>query len=284
MIYPLQNIFINLSRALLYLFFIKILKPVKDLWYRLFTRFLILLFMLLIGINLLKSLLIINLFNKGFPIDEIMNTKELFITTITGSLIFLGINFIILSLVNGKLINRLQGEKDDRHLLFQRMKSIAETDTLTGVYSKRSMETIIEESINQSMNSSTPEPFGLIMVDLDHFKLVNATFGHEQGDVVLRNVIQAIQLLIRDSDSMGRWGGDRFIINLSQSYIHAIRHVSFRVLEHMRNLSAGSKQIPTVSLGYTEFNRNENQSALIQRVTELLEEAKRSGRDSALGS
>ncbi len=108
--------------------------------------------------------------------------------------------------------DRIEGSLQDiteRHLATEKLRYLAENDPLTGVLNRRGVETIIEDAAAQAAGGRA---LAVAYLDLDRFKLINDLFGHVAGDDVLRQVCRRIERLLADGQTLGRIGGDEFII------------------------------------------------------------------------
>jgi diguanylate cyclase (GGDEF)-like protein len=101
-----------------------------------------------------------------------------------------------------------------RNVLMRQLEEKAAQDFKTGLLSAQEWQTRLDAELVR--NARTREPFGVLMVDLDRFKKVNDTYGHMAGDVVLRRVAETIKAQLRAYDSVGRWGGEEFVVLLPQ--------------------------------------------------------------------
>ncbi|MDT8443039.1 MAG: diguanylate cyclase [Desulfuromonadales bacterium] len=97
----------------------------------------------------------------------------------------------------------------------QQLRTLSQTDPLTGLYNRRHMMTTLESELDRSNRISSP--FSLLMIDLDHFKRINDTYGHQQGDRVLQSISQEIQAQLRQYDSAARFGGEEFALLLPET-------------------------------------------------------------------
>ncbi len=128
----------------------------------------------------------------------------------------------------------------------------ASTDTLTGLNNRRQFETLFKQAIANAVRYQTP--YCLLMSDIDHFKMVNDTYGHEAGDIVLKSVADLMKKSFRSSDILGRFGGEEFIVFLSNTDETGgkIAAEHFREAVAQALISAEGKQIPiTISIGLT---------------------------------
>ncbi len=122
----------------------------------------------------------------------------------------------------------------------------------------------------------------MILFDIDHFKLVNDKFGHEVGDIILKEVTDRVQQEIRNSDLFARYGGEEFIMLVPNSDTH---HAS-QLAEKMRIKLAATEMhevgTVTASFGITQYRDNENSHELLSRVDEALYRAKSAGRNTVV--
>ncbi|WP_018174798.1 MULTISPECIES: PAS domain S-box protein [unclassified Thioalkalivibrio] len=157
------------------------------------------------------------------------------------------------------------------------LKRQAYYDRLTGVANRHYFETLLNRELARADRYGAP--FALVMLDLDHFKRVNDTFGHAAGDVVLQEVTRVIAERLRDADVLGRWGGEEFMVLLPG----AQEADAARVAETMRARVEGH-DFPeagrvTISLGVAAFCAGEPRTGLLRRVDEALYRAKGEGRN-----
>lgn len=154
-------------------------------------------------------------------------------------------------------------------------------DPLTGVYNRRYLDGRLDEELSRARRSGSP--LSALMVDLDHFKHVNDTYGHDVGDQVLRHVSALMENIVRTSDVVTRYGGEEFVILAPDSPSGDARHLGERLLHHIRDQTMSlfdGKALPvTASIGVATLKTDESQSAFLRRMDEALYHAKRSGRD-----
>jgi diguanylate cyclase (GGDEF)-like protein len=159
---------------------------------------------------------------------------------------------------------------------------MALTDSLTGLSNRTHMNQILRQEYARFERHD--QRFGIIMLDIDHFKNVNDSFGHDAGDKVLKKLAQIIASAIRTSDFVARWGGEEFLICCT-----TIEETDLLpIAETIRKLVASSdfekvKQI-TTSLGCAAIVKGESISDLIKRSDIALYEAKNNGRNQSIVS
>ena len=192
--------------------------------------------------------------------------------------------------VMGGYVNRLRVRLSDsnRELrgAFEQIEALAIRDELTATFNRRFlMETLGRE---RSRAERSNEPFSLCMIDLDHFKSINDTFGHAAGDAVLKHFASLAPRGLRGIDTFGRFGGEEFLLVLPGTD----RQGAVAVAERMRVASETTvfPGLPpgrrvTISVGVATYIRGEETGALLARADKALYQAKGSGRNrvTALG-
>jgi diguanylate cyclase (GGDEF)-like protein len=119
----------------------------------------------------------------------------------------------------------------------------------------------------------------LILFDLDHFKAVNDSYGHDEGDVVLKATADIVNGIVREADIFARYGGEEFVVVSPGTGIQGavvLAEKLRRALEEHAHPNAGKV---TISVGVAEFTRNDSESTLIKRADEALYKAKNNGRN-----
>lgn len=155
-------------------------------------------------------------------------------------------------------------------------------DTLTRVWNRRGGLELLDMMIDRSQKSY--EQFALCMVDIDNFKVVNDTHGHQVGDQVLRQVATGIVGSVRPDDVVSRYGGDEFLVILRDADVAVARSVSERIRGNLRRsplaLRSGNVAV-TVSIGFAVNDPTEsiNAHTLVQRADQALFHTKNRGRD-----
>lgn len=165
---------------------------------------------------------------------------------------------------------------------FSSIKTMATYDTLTNLYNRRYFEERLGSETQKSFYGGTP--LSLVMVDIDHFKKVNDTFGHTEGDKVLREIAALLKTSVRKKDTVARYGGEEFILILPEAGLEESSMIAERIRRLVENTSfqIGQAQINlTVSLGISNFpsHRPTSKEELVKMADQALYEAKRGGRN-----
>lgn len=156
-------------------------------------------------------------------------------------------------------------------------KKIAFVDTLTGV----STRIKFSQSLNDLMETSKRfrHQFSLVMFDIDNFKKVNDTLGHDYGDLVLKTVAQSVKENIRVTDIVARWGGEEFVVLLPMTHLDNAVTISQKLCFEISKLKFDKLPNVTCSFGVVEYEIGESDEELLKRVDILLYKAKNEGKN-----
>jgi len=158
---------------------------------------------------------------------------------------------------------------------------IANTDVLTFLPNRRKIIVDLQEEVIRSNRYNSP--LSISLLDLDHFKSINDTYGHTTGDEALRSVSARLREQIRHPDTIGRYGGEEFLIVLPSSEIKAAGEQADRLCQTVRTLQIDSNNHSfkvTISLGVAQYRiGEENWEQFLHRADEALYKAKDLGRD-----
>jgi diguanylate cyclase (GGDEF)-like protein len=165
----------------------------------------------------------------------------------------------------------------------QMLETLSVTDSLTGLYNRSKLDAILTDQLARYKRSQ--RPFSLLMLDIDHFKTLNDTYGHVAGDEILAAVAQILLQSVRSIDYAARYGGDEFIIILVETPADLARKTAERIRLQVEKMGyrVGGSEIPlTVSIGIVECQlQDDSLTAVLTRVDSALYEAKRMGRNRA---
>jgi diguanylate cyclase (GGDEF)-like protein len=153
-------------------------------------------------------------------------------------------------------------------------------DPLTGVGNRRYTEMDVVSRL-EGMNRYG-WPFGVAFVDIDHFKQVNDTYGHDTGDDVLKMISRTLLNSLRPFDFLGRWGGEEFVVSITYVSGDELSTVANRIrslAEHSILSVPGSQLQVTVSIGVTPARPEDTPEALVKRADELMYRSKEAGRN-----
>lgn len=165
----------------------------------------------------------------------------------------------------------------ERKQMEKRLFKLATQDPLTGLYNRR----YAVEAMNNFKNQSDRYgyPLSVMMLDIDNFKKINDTFGHDIGDEVLKALAKTIKENIRVSDIPSRWGGEEFLIVLPNTDLNGAVNLAERIRESVSQTKVGPVSKFTVSIGVAQYQFGETLNALVIKADRGLYEAKMSGKN-----
>ncbi len=162
-----------------------------------------------------------------------------------------------------------------------RLDRIAGIDALTGLYNRRSMDKFMKKAAESKIN------YSLIMCDIDDFKKVNDTYGHDAGDIVLKSIADAIIADLRDGDYVCRWGGEEILILATKTSLSAASQVAERIrkrIEKIENIYQDNHIKCTVTFGAAESSEGSAAADIISLADSRLYKGKKSGKNCVISS
>jgi len=163
------------------------------------------------------------------------------------------------------------------------LEQLAFRDPLTGLPNRRYTELKVEQALQDHLRLG--RLYGLLMFDLDNFKRVNDTYGHEVGDALLKAVGQTLVQGLRTIDIVGRWGGEEFLVLMPDVNATGLGDLAerCRVLIAQSSVATESARVAvTASIGATVLSHPDNADSAIRRADELMYQSKRSGGDRTM--
>ncbi|MFA6138070.1 MAG: GGDEF domain-containing protein [Sulfurimonas sp.] len=157
------------------------------------------------------------------------------------------------------------------------LEILSSTDKLTGLYNRYKFEEIFTYERRQANRYKTE--LCIVMMDIDNFKLVNDNYGHNEGDIVLQTISMELKKVFRDTDVIGRWGGEEFLILLPKTSIEVAFEITQRVRQQIAEKifeHVGSK---TASFGITKIHKDDTLDIAIGRADKALYDAKEHGKN-----
>jgi len=179
--------------------------------------------------------------------------------------------------------NKLESEMLDLKSSLHKAHEQAFVDALTGIKNRRAFDERIGLEFKRWQRSK--EPLVLAVMDIDHFKKINDTYGHPIGDKVLRTISQLIDKKVRDSDFFGRVGGEEFALIFTSSELDNVvkRLNQFREsIESCKFGSKGKRIVITMSVGCAMFREGDTSDDVYERADKALYKAKQMGRNKCL--
>lgn len=166
-------------------------------------------------------------------------------------------------------INAVTNDMNKKH---QELSYLARIDRLTELLNRGETENLLNNSIQYANN--TTQPLSILMIDIDNFKDINDTYGHDKGDEVLKAIALTIKNNIRSLDFAGRWGGDEFFVILPNILERQSANIAKRIKKQLYKINITKERI-TASIGIASLSKNETLKTFTKRVDVALYQAKK---------
>ena len=178
-----------------------------------------------------------------------------------------------------KRVLRERALTQERTQMLERLQELAITDDLTKLYNSRHFYNQLENEINRYKRYQ--RSLSLLLIDVDHFKEFNDTYGHIEGDKILHKIAQLITSCLRTMDTAYRYGGEEFTVILPETTCDAAMAVSERINDVVKNdlFIENDKKDMSVSIGVTEYLPGELVSEFVRRADKAMYMAKEGGRN-----
>lgn len=187
--------------------------------------------------------------------------------------------FWVFSVSSFGLLGAFLLEKSSKKIFLNKeeLSRLAVTDKLTGLYNRRRFEEVLENELSRSRRFN--HPFSLMIIDIDHFKEVNDSFGHDVGDRVLIEISKLIKENIRSTDVLVRWGGEEFVIICLETNLSSIKSIADNIRKKIESYTFKDIGNKTVSIGLTVYENDDTQASILKRADNALYKAKNDGRN-----
>ena len=192
-------------------------------------------------------------------------------------------NQVVIAIKNAQLYNSLQEELQHRKKMEEELRRLATTDALTGCFNRRYFLELAHNEYQRSIRYH--HPLSIIMLDIDHFKIINDTYGHPAGDEVLLQIVKLCQKKIRKNDLLARFGGEEFILLLPETSGKDAQVLAERLRKDLENLLVYKEENifihTTVSMGIATLSpqRSTPLEKLLKYADEALYYSKENGRN-----
>lgn len=178
-----------------------------------------------------------------------------------------------------KLVEKRTAELREKN---QELERLSVTDRLTGLFNRLHLDRVLEEQLRRSQRY--PAGFALVLLDIDHFKSVNDTYGHPVGDQVLMDVARLLCCGVREVDVVGRWGGEEFLIICPDTTFDGALATAEKLRERVAGHTFAAVGNKTSSFGVTAVRSDDTIPAMMARVDLALYRSKENGRNRVEGN
>ena len=177
------------------------------------------------------------------------------------------------------LMARFSLEQDNRDEVETQLMELATKDKLTGVFNRHKWDEQIKDEIALANRG---HHFSLILLDVDHFKKINDSHGHDVGDDVLKLLVSTLRKRLRETDIMFRIGGEEFVILLRDTNLADAKMLAEQLRKQVEMQNDIDLPSFTISLGVTDYQELDDHSRIVKRADVLLYQAKDAGRNCVM--
>lgn len=206
-------------------------------------------------------------------LDEIVEVSGIYNTLFEGLFQVAGFGLLLLGLHSWLKWN---------DALNKQLNALATTDYLTGAANRRHFMVTLDDQIEQSRRYG--RPLSLVLMDLDRFKNINDTFGHDAGDVELEKVSQIARHRTRRSDCFARYGGEEFVLLVPSTNLDGAWTIAESIRRAIESADHSSLPQVTASFGVAQYETNESRSDFLKRADQALYAAKQQGRNRVVSA
>ncbi len=178
-----------------------------------------------------------------------------------------------------RILTFLESTSKELDDLNKELGKVAYTDQLTKIYNRWELEKNINEAISLAQNGCS---FALLFFDIDHFKIVNDTYGHDVGDLVLKSIVSVVRGFLDENHVFGRWGGEEFLYLFPGADMESALELAERIRRTIDETCFITVQHVTVSIGVTMIDKDDTIDSFVKRADEALYQAKETGRNKVV--
>jgi len=164
--------------------------------------------------------------------------------------------------------------KDDE---VEKFELLATTDRLTGIYNRHKLDFVLQAELDRSQRNE--RNFGIMLLDIDHFKRVNDTYGHQIGDQILKDLASLLKTNIRNTDTLGRWGGEEFLLICPETNAEGLFNLAEKLRGIVERHVFSIAKHNTISFGIAMNQPADSIADIISRADKALYTAKNEGRN-----
>ena len=176
-----------------------------------------------------------------------------------------------------KLEDEVQQRTEELHEKNKLLGKIAVTDPLTQLFNRHKLYESLSEQLECA--SQSDQGFAIILLDIDNFKAINDSFGHNTGDLILKEFATILRMVCRSNEIVGRWGGEEFLIICPQCDLESAIGLAEKLRLHVEQQNFPEVKCVTASFGVSMYQVNDNAESLLERTDVALYQAKDNGRN-----
>ena len=267
----------------------EIIKPHQKEMYKMLAIFVVSIFIIIPFVIYMSKMIVRPIYklikqsqkvqNRDFDNIEVINTPILEVLQLSKSMLNMSKS---IHSYQTSLEEKVKQRTQELSLKNEELYKLSITDKLTGLNNRVHLDEVLHSEFNRSLRYKTP--FCVILMDIDFFKKVNDNYGHQVGDDVLVETARILKNSIRVNDTIGRWGGEEFLIICPQTNIHGAKQVAQNInLTVKKHFYETYPKRVTMSLGVASFSSEKKKvDEIIAQADEALYKAKEQGRDQVV--
>jgi len=174
-------------------------------------------------------------------------------------------------------LDRLRSTQKQLAAKNRELAHLSEIDVLTQLYNRRKIDQVMQESLDSAQRNDSP--LALILLDIDHFKSINDRYGHQMGDEVIQHLAEQLKDNVRGNDTIGRWGGEEFLIICPDLTADKAMKLSERLRAAIATIRPSNGTQVTGSFGITFLQADDTTATLLKRADDALYQSKDNGRN-----
>lgn len=215
--------------------------------------------------------------NINFYTDDVNSLQKM---TIAFSLIITLLSFYFLRRLFNSYMNTISSYQNKIEIKNRTLSKLVNTDHLTKTNNRKSIESILQKEFKRAKRYD--HPLSLMILDIDDFKNINDTYGHNVGDKTLRDLVKVILSNIRESDHFGRWGGEEFILVATETSLEEAMILAEKIRQNIETHEFSKLYKVTCSIGVVQYQNENDSDSLIHHADIALYKAKRQGKDKVV--
>jgi diguanylate cyclase (GGDEF)-like protein len=197
--------------------------------------------------------------------------------SIASAIILLIISIYLIKKISNNYLNMISSYQSKIDIKHRTLLKLSNIDHLTKINNRKSIETILIKELRRVERYN--QQLSLIIFDIDNFKKINDTYGHNVGDNVLKNIAKIVSSTIRESDYFGRWGGEEFIIVSTETSLDNAIIVAEKVRKNIYAYDFEEVENVSCSIGVAEYGKGDTNLTIVNNADAALYEAKHSGKN-----
>lgn len=199
-----------------------------------------------------------------------------FLMTLSASLI----SIIIMVFFENQIRRLILSYEQKINKYTNNLEILSMTDGLTGLCNRLKLDTVFVSELSRAARYKTP--LSIIIIDLDNFKKVNDTYGHLAGDEVIRELASILKNNTRSVDTVGRWGGEEFLIICPESKLEGAKQLADKIRKIIEQHNFVTIGCVTCSFGISTFHAGDSQDSMMERADKALYQGKKNGRNRVI--